>query len=233
MILLSELVDYLDRELELGKVVGDEPNGLLVKGSDEIARVGLATNCSPEAIKRAAQKHIQLLVTHHGGWRSFDLHLIDEKKSMLKQSRMSLYVAHACLDNSEKFGTGNVLAETLGVALRGRFAEYCGGKAGVYGDVEKQSFRQFLQKVSRIPGARITSWRNRSEPVKRIGIVTGEGYKTLWVEEAASFGCGTYLTGEGSMFTTIFAKERGLNLVFAGHTATERPAMLSLGKHLR
>ena len=152
---------------------------------------------------------------------------------MLKQHKMSLYVAHASVDNSEQYGTGNILAEALGATVQGRFAEYCGGKAGVYVDVKAQSFRQFLQKVSRISRARITSWRNRPKSLKRIGIVTGGGYKTPWVEEAASFGCNTYLTGEGSMFTTIFAKERGLNLVFAGHTATERPAVLSLGKHLR
>ena len=64
----------------------------------------------------------------------------------------------------------------------------------------------------------------------RVGIVTGAGGMTGWLEEAISLGCDTYLTGEGSMYTRLYAKEAGVNLVLGGHDLTERPGIEALGR---
>ena len=232
MVLLKDLAAYLDQELEIAKVVGDFSNGLLVKGVENVQKVGIATNATFEVINRASSRQVQFLLTHHGGWSEIDLHHADEKKRMLSESGISLYVAHASLDNSERIGTSKVLAELLGLSVQGHFADYCAGRSGSYGDVAKQSFDKFVRRISRVPGSELTCFRNSRGPVRRVAIVTGGGYMTKWIEEAALLGCDTYVTGEGSMFAPIYCRERKINLVYAGHTATERPAVINLGKEL-
>jgi putative NIF3 family GTP cyclohydrolase 1 type 2 len=46
--------------------------------------------------------------------------------------------------------------------------------------------------------------------------------------EAQSLGCDTFVTGEAVMFGMLFAREAGLNLVAAGHYATETPGVMAL-----
>ncbi len=49
---------------------------------------------------------------------------------------------------------------------------------------------------------------------------------------AQEAGCDTYLTGEAIMFGLLFAKEAGINLVLAGHAATETPGVMALGSRI-
>ena len=50
------------------------------------------------------------------------------------------------------------------------------------------------------------------------------------LEEARSLGCDTYLTGEGSMYTKLYAREAGLNLIFGTHYATEKPGPMAISR---
>ena len=64
----------------------------------------------------------------------------------------------------------------------------------------------------------------------RVGIVTGAGSYTKWVEEARALGCDTFVTGEGSMYTRLYAKEVHVNLVLADHYRTEAPGIRTLAE---
>jgi putative NIF3 family GTP cyclohydrolase 1 type 2 len=66
----------------------------------------------------------------------------------------------------------------------------------------------------------------------RVGIVPGAGGLTSWLDEARELGCDTYLTGEGSMHTRLFAMEAGLNLIMGGHYRTEAPGIRGLAAAL-
>ena len=71
--------------------------------------------------------------------------------------------------------------------------------------------------------------RNAST-ARHVGIVTGAGSYTMWLEEAIALGCDTYITGEGSMYTRLYAREAGINLLLGGHDLTERPGIEALGR---
>ena len=45
---------------------------------------------------------------------------------------------------------------------------------------------------------------------------------------ALAIGCDTFLTGETNMFGILFAKEAGINLITAGHYASNIPSMMAL-----
>ena len=68
------------------------------------------------------------------------------------------------------------------------------------------------------------------DEVRRVGIVSGDGNKLL--DESLSSRIDTFVTGEQNHTIYHFARETGVNVVFAGHYATEVPGLLAIGEHL-
>jgi putative NIF3 family GTP cyclohydrolase 1 type 2 len=72
--------------------------------------------------------------------------------------------------------------------------------------------------------------RGGPERVGRIGIVTGAGGSMI--RAARDAGLDTLVTGEGPHHTYFDATEWGLNVVYAGHYATETLGVQALASHL-
>jgi putative NIF3 family GTP cyclohydrolase 1 type 2 len=240
---LAEVRAYLD---ELLKVAGldEDGNGLVIDGRPAVAKVGLAVNCSFQAIDRAVARGCDLLITHHAAWPEIDLHLSERKYGRLREHEMSLYVAHECLDLARDFGTMDALARAVKVAVQAPFgptaAAASDGAAaspaaaahefGVHG-ITTGHFSEFVVRVGNQLGAEPRAWKN-TDSFGHIGITPGWGGRTDWMARAQELGCDTFLTGETSMFGILFAREAGLNLVVAGHYVTETPGVMALGARL-
>ncbi len=226
---LEEVKDYLDRLLQ---VEGFDPdsNGLTVGGQPMIAKVGLAVNCSLEAIESAYERRCDLLLTHHAAWSSTDAHLVDRKYGRLRQLGINLYVAHDCLDQARDFGCADALARALRVAVQERLKPPGQQELGVHG-LTSGHLLEFVTRVATQLGTEPRSWRN-NESFGHIAVVPGWGGHPEWMAQAQEAGCDTYLTGEAIMFGLLFAKEAGINLILAGHAATEVPGMMALGSRI-
>ena len=228
---LQELVAYVDELLHVSKYVEEQPsNGLMVDAGRPVARLAAAVNTSFASIRGASQAGAQLLLVHHTTWEQIDLQLKPAKEEALRRAGVSLYGAHAALDCAPEFGNADSLARLLDVRIEGRFAAWAGGHAGVYGRIEG-TFAQLAERLGSVLGVPVASWQN-GEAFGRIAVVTGAGGMTPMLEEARSLGCDTYLTGEGSMNTKLFARETGLNLILATHYATEAPGIRSLAQRV-
>ena len=68
------------------------------------------------------------------------------------------------------------------------------------------------------------------ERVRTVGVVTGGAGNELF--KAAQEGVDTFITGEGSHWTYTAAEELGINLLYAGHYATETFGVKALAAHL-
>jgi putative NIF3 family GTP cyclohydrolase 1 type 2 len=66
---------------------------------------------------------------------------------------------------------------------------------------------------------------------RRVAIVTG-GASDL-IAEAHERGVDTFITGEGPHHTFFDAEEWGLNVIYAGHYASETVGVQALGEHVR
>jgi putative NIF3 family GTP cyclohydrolase 1 type 2 len=66
--------------------------------------------------------------------------------------------------------------------------------------------------------------------VRRVGLVTGGGGSV--VEEAATTGIDTVLTGEAAHHVFLAAEEREINVFLCGHYATETLGIRALAAHL-
>ena len=90
---------------------------------------------------------------------------------------------------------------------------------------------QFVDRVERLLGEpAIKVWPFGSTTVRRVGIVSGGA--ASFVDDAAEAGVDVYLTGEMSHSHYHQAQELGLNVVFAGHYATETAGLKALANHL-
>jgi dinuclear metal center YbgI/SA1388 family protein len=228
---LADIVSYLDELLDAAAFDEGEPsNGLMVDAGRPVTRIAAAVNSSYASIRGAADAGAQLLLVHHTTWQSIDRGLKQEKESALRDAGVSLYGAHAALDCSAGFGNGIQLAALVGLEVEGRFASYAGGLAGVYGRIEG-TFAELVDRLRALLGVPVDCWENAQE-FGRVAIVTGGGGMTPMLDEARALGCDTYVTGEGSMYTKLFAREVGMNLIFGTHYATEVFGVQALAAHV-
>ena len=226
---LLEVKAYLD---ELLAVAGLEEsgNGLVVGGRPQVSKVGLAVNCSFQAIEDAAQRRCDLLITHHAAWPSTDAHLAGQKYERLRQLGLNLYVAHDCLDQAREFGTADALARSLEITSQGPLKPAGAHGWGAHG-VTAGRFSELVARVGNKLGVEPRAWKN-SDRFGHVAIATGWGGRPEWMAEAQALGCDTFLTGEAIMFGLLFAKEAGINLIVGGHYATEVPGVMALGARI-
>ena len=228
---LDDIATYLDELLEAPKYEGLEPdsNRLLYRAGAGVSKLVVAVSTSISAIVGAAKAGAQLLIVHHPPWAEVDRHLRDEKMAALEAAGVSLYAAHSSLDCAPKIGNGWALASLLGVTVEQTFMEYHAGHAGVAGPCEERTFGDLIQRASRVLGVQVEAYQHADE-FGRVGIVTGGGGNTTDLDAARAIGCDTYVTGEGGLFTRMFAKECGMNLIFGTHQATEAPGIKGIGQ---
>jgi putative NIF3 family GTP cyclohydrolase 1 type 2 len=226
---LVEVKEYLDELLHVAGL-DEQANGLLVGGQPMVTKVGLAVNCSLQAIDGAAQRGCELLLTHHAAWPRTDAHLAEQKQQRLRRLGLNLYVAHECLDLARGFGTADALARAVRVAVQGPFSSRDGHEIGLHG-ITIGGFADFVARVGNQLGVEPRAWKN-TDSFGHVGLVPGWGGRPEWMAQAQALGCDTFLTGEALMFGILFAKEAGLNLVLAGHYASEAPGVMALSARI-
>jgi dinuclear metal center YbgI/SA1388 family protein len=228
---LDDVVSFLRELLRVDAYPEEEPEtGLVVDTGRPVGKIACAVNTSFASIRGAREWRSELLLVHHSTWSFIDLDLKPAKEEALRSAGVSLYAAHAVLDCASDFGTADSLARLLDVRVEDRFAEYGGGKAGIVGQAEG-TFSAFAERVERALGVPVQSWEN-SETFGRVAIATGAGGMTNWLEEARGRGCDTYLTGEGNMYTKLFARETHMSLILGTHYATEAPGIRALAERV-
>jgi putative NIF3 family GTP cyclohydrolase 1 type 2 len=87
-----------------------------------------------------------------------------------------------------------------------------------------------IDRVEAVVQAPVNFAPGKSERVRQLGIVTGGAGGEI--AKAAAAGVDTFLTGEGSHWTFTAAEELGVNLIYAGHYATETFGVKALGAEL-
>jgi len=227
---LDDVVAFLDAKLETHKFDEEASNGLVLRSKETVSRVAAAVNTSFHAITRAKFADADLLLVHHRSWPHIDLELEPQKLDRLKDNGISLYGAHSALDGASGFGNPDLLAASLGVIVQERFLPYHGGMAGIVGRHDRP-FAQLAERMRDVLGVQIEAWEN-APTCKRVAIATGGAGNTSMLEEARQHGADTYVTGEGSMYTKLYARERGINLIFGTHWATETLGVKALASQL-
>lgn len=223
---LSEITRWLDDRLRIAEY--DEPgaNGLQVEGPRDVALIASAVTTSYAAIEAASRAGAQLLLTHHPAWERFDLEHAERKRALLRDRGVAHYAAHSSLDGAPGISNSDGLARLAGVRVERRFLAYCGGQAGVLGACDG-TFAQLVARLRVSLGPEVQAWENTPH-FGTVAIASGRADAATAVAEAKVLGADTYVTGEGTMWTKLYARETGMNLVFGTHHLTETFGVRSL-----
>ena len=234
MIQREELTAYLDDYLGVRGFPDYKGayNGLQVEGRSDVRRVAVAVDASLVTIARAVAEGADLMIVHHGLFWGPTAPVTDfyyRRLAQLIKSDVGLYSCHLPLDAHPEVGNNHVLARLLGFEPAGPFGDYDGVPVGIWCETDI-ALSELVDRIRHSIGGSPHVIATGPETVKRLGIVTG-GAGT-WIDRAAAFGLDTFLTGEGAHHTYFEAEERRVNLLYAGHYATETVGVRALGDHL-
>jgi dinuclear metal center YbgI/SA1388 family protein len=242
---LADIVLYLDQYLQVSEIPDEANavNGLQVENSGTIGGIVAAVDASQLTIDGviAALEPGQpapLLLVHHGLLWDGNTPITGRRYrrlSALMEHDIPLYAAHIPLDVHPEVGNNAVLAERLGIAVKGWFGNYHGIPIGVWGEAPsslptRESVALELDRVLHTLKGRSTLIAGGPERPSRVGIITGAAGNM--VRQARDAGVDTFVTGEGPHHSYFDAMECGLNLIYAGHYATETLGVQALASHL-
>jgi len=231
---LHEIVEQLDSTLRVADIE-DYPgafNGLQVDGRSPVDKVCVATDASLNTIEATAKAGGQLMVVHHGLFWGEPLPLVGRSYRRIRrliEADIALYSVHLPLDIHPIFGNNAMLTRRLGLSIEGRFGQWKGTEIGTWAVVDRP-LNEFVSRVEKLCGGPAKVIRGGPPHIRRLGIVTGGGGSMI--EQAHSGGFDTLLTGEGNHHTYHDAMELGINVIYAGHYATETLGVQELGKWL-
>lgn len=231
---LKKLVSFLTGELGLSEFPRDESaNGLQVEGGRSVRKIGLAVDACEYVFNKAAGQQVDFLIVHHGlvwgGIRSVT-GILKKRIKLLLDHDISLYACHLPLDWHPEYGNNAQLRSLLGLSRAGEFGEYHGKRIGCRGRLNKEmALNDFLLRVDKRLGTTSRAI-DFGRKVKNVGIVSGGGWSALY--DAEYHDIDTFLTGEPSHSAYTLAEELKVNLIFAGHYATETAGVRAVGAML-
>lgn len=216
--------------------------GLLCgSAGQEVHKILVALDPFEGVCREAADKGADLLVTHHPlifRPRKSVTDGDDVGRSILFLAKhgISALNAHTNLDCAPG-GVNDVLAETLGLAdvevLDPLGVDGQGRPWGLLraGAVEAQPLPQFLAHVKTRLQVQGLRYVDGGRPVRKVAVGGGACADELPAVLAA--GCDTFVTADVKYNEFYDAKAEGVNLIDAGHFATENPVVAVLAAKLR
>lgn len=143
----------------------------------------------------------------------------------------NLYAVHLALDAHPEIGNNATLARLLEIEVTDRWAPARGNPLGVLGNAPPDlQFEDLLERVNRLLGVSVRVAAHGPRTVQRIGIVSGAGADEI--QGAAVLGIDTFITGEPSHAHHWDAAACQINVIYAGHYATETVGVRALGEQL-
>ncbi len=233
---LDEITDFLDHYLDVTNIPDESGalNGLQVANSGSVTAIVTAVDASQQTIDRVVAECPRgtLLVVHHGLFWDGNRPVTGRRHRRLKalfDHDIAVYGAHIPLDAHAEVGNNAVLAKMLGILDPVPFDTYKGMPFGAAGHLIS-SRDGLVARLTELLGARVHLIPGGPETTTRVGIITGGAGGRI--EAAAAAGLDTYITGEGAHYTTFDALEAGINVLYAGHYATETVGVKALGELL-
>ncbi|NHX34973.1 MULTISPECIES: Nif3-like dinuclear metal center hexameric protein [Halolamina] len=232
----ADFVDRLDEELRTDDYadVDASPNGLQVgRREGEVETVAFAVDAAEATIEAALDAGADALVTHHGlVWGGLDRVTGREYERLepLVSNDLPLYVSHLPLDGHPTLGNAAGIADLLDLHAQEPFGEVGPETVGLLGErddpIRPGALSELLADELETGGEGVQTLAFGPEEIERVAVLTGSGAD--WLDEAVDAGVDVLITGEGKQQAYHEAREAGINVLLAGHYATETFGVRSL-----
>ncbi|MBN2552414.1 MAG: Nif3-like dinuclear metal center hexameric protein [Spirochaetales bacterium] len=235
---LGEFDILIRRLLALDEFPGADValNGLQVTHRREtVDKVAFAVDACLESIRRAADWAADLLFVHHGLFWGRPLAVTGNHYRRLRaliEADLALYAVHLPLDMHPQLGNNAGLARRIGLRQLEPFGEYKGTKIGLKGTLqEAMSLEQVVRACCGAHEQTVRVLPFGPETVRTVGVVSGgaadEAYQAI--EEKLDL----FITGDADHTIYHHCLEGAVNVIFAGHYATETAGVTRLAEHLQ
>jgi len=231
---LRTLTRYCDNLLKVAEVPDYDGavNGLQVERRGPVKRIAAAVDASFATVQMAAHAGADLLLVHHGlfwnarhPWTGAHYRLL----RLLVERNLAVYSAHLPLDAHPRLGNNAQLCALLGFKPLKPFLFWRGIHLG-FKTHTPVSLKQLSLRLGRAVHGPVHVIPAGPTTCRRIGVVSGGAGGEL--RQAAQEGVDTFITGEGAHWTHALAEELGINVLYAGHYATETFGVKALSEHL-
>ncbi|MBU1975059.1 MAG: Nif3-like dinuclear metal center hexameric protein [Nanoarchaeota archaeon] len=223
---LNEIVEYIDKEIDVNAGQDISLNGLQVQNSGSIAKIGVAVDANLTVFKKAKEQGCNLLIVHHGlfwGGTVLTGNMYRRVKFLIEND-IALYGAHLPLDRHPEIGNNALLFNLLGAKIRGVFAE-----VGFYGEFAHSIPRdEIVAKLDKELNTKSNAYLYGKEKIKTLAIVSGRAHRSA--EDAIKIGLDLYITGEAIHGSEDVANDSEMNVICPGHYATETLGVKALGE---
>jgi putative NIF3 family GTP cyclohydrolase 1 type 2 len=145
------------------------------------------------------------------------------------ENNLAIYSSHLPLDAHPRLGNNVQLCTALGFRKLKPFFVRHETALGLQ-TVTRLNRDELALRLAKAVGGRVEVIPGGPAVCRRIGVVTGGAGSEL--KKAVAEGEDTFITGEGPHWTFALAEELGVNVLYAGHYATETFGVRALADHL-
>jgi dinuclear metal center YbgI/SA1388 family protein len=231
---LQEIGEYCDSYMRIGEIQDYENalNGVQVENSGTVKKIAAAVDVSTHTLQDAAKCGANLLIVHHGmfwlGLRPVTTALRRQLKFAFEND-IAIYSVHLPLDLHPEVGNNVLVMRAIGFEDSEPFFEEKGSLLGrrATGDI---ALNELVKRLEKAVAGPVKTIAFGPKTVQRLGVITGAAGSEI--ERIAGEGIDTFITGEAPHWAAIAAAEMGLNLLLAGHYATETFGVKALAAHL-
>jgi len=230
---LNKIVRFLDDYLKTSDIEDSSWNGLQVEGREKVKKVAFAVDAGIETFEHTVKEKADMLVVHHGlFWNNRNPSLAGwtlGRARILLENGISLYCSHLPLDRHGEVGHNAQILKLLGAKIDGEFLHHRGKNIGWTGRLKNaRSIAEIETKLAEGLGAKCTTLPFGPDRIKTIAVCSGGGsYGGFY--EALDAGVDLYITGD-AVEVYYTAKDSGMNVIFAGHHATETIGLKALAR---
>ncbi|NCN65402.1 MAG: Nif3-like dinuclear metal center hexameric protein [Candidatus Altiarchaeum hamiconexum] len=220
---IKKLNKFLDKYLKISEIDDLSVNGLQVEGRKDVKKICFAVDASLETFKLAKKENADMLFVHHGmiwGGIKKVTGINYKRLKFLIENEISLYATHLPLDKHREVGNNIQFLKIFGIneAIE-EFGTYHEIIIGYKGKFEKErNLSGFVSEIEKQLNTKCKILKFGKDKIKSVGVVSG-GAASLIDEALYNIDC--FVTGEPSHQVYHIAKEGKINVIFAGHYATE------------
>ncbi|MBE6973529.1 MAG: Nif3-like dinuclear metal center hexameric protein [Ruminococcaceae bacterium] len=242
---VKDIYQYIDSIAPFATQLDFDNAGLLVGRADAaVATVLVALDITADVIREAVDMGAQLIVAHHPvifhPLKSItDGDTTGEKALLLAEHRIAAICAHTNLDAAQD-GVNDLLAQRLGLneieqlhqdGVDGQGRAYGIGRVGVLDANTPMDVASFAAKVKADLNAVNVRYMDTGKPVCKVAV--GGGSCGSMLADTLAAGCDTFVTADVKYDVFLEAKALGINLLDAGHFATENVVVVPLADRVR
>lgn len=243
MIKLSDLQNFLDeylyfdRKLDLAKIDPYMTNGLMVRGIEEVGKIGFGVSASLELFGKAKKSQCDVIIVHH----SFNLppfnrydEIFQNRFGYLINNGISLFGYHFLLDAHPKVGNNVEILKTIGAKPTKQFL-HNQDPWGWIGEFENgEELNVIENKLKPFLSKRLIIYRFGPQKIKRAVAISGKGAPIASAMQGLIDGkIDLYITGEVHEWNRELFREAKINFIAGGHYVTEVLGVKALMKKVK